>query len=319
MKQPALSFIIPALNEEKLLPHVLSSIKNYVPKSLPYEIIVADNGSQDNTVRIARSHAVEVLIDEAATVGGLRNLAAGKAKGDVLVFLDADILLTEGWGEQIEEVYRGLIVDPWQITGSKCGIPEHAGWIEQYWFKPIVEKKADANINYINSGHLITTPELFRHLGGFNVKLESGEDYAFGRSAEAANARIINNPLLAVIHEGYPKTLCQFIKREVWHGRGDCKSIRTIRSSNVAIASIVFLGLHVVAISGLLTNLNFGVAAALLIVTTCIVFAIYKHDVRAVKNLIVVSTLYYIYFISRFLSCIPRFRPDREEKRSEYS
>lgn len=319
MKQPALSFIIPAFNEEKFLPHALSSINRFVPESLPYEIVVADNGSQDNTVNIAKGHA-EVFVDDTATVGGLRNRAVEKTKGEVLIFLDADILLTEEWGERIKEVYEGLIIDPWQVTGSRCGIPENASWIERYWFTPLVKKRASATIKYINSGHLITTPKLFRQIGGFDEKLETGEDYAFGRSAEAANAKIINDPLLTVVHEGYPKTLRQFIKREIWHGRGDCKSIQTIKSSKVAIAAIVFMGLHILAIFGLLTNLKFGVVAALSMVAICIVFALYKHDVRAAKNLIIVSTLYYFYLVSRCLSCLPIFSAKQgRDKPSEYS
>ena len=182
-----------------------------------------------------------MLVDDKATVGGLRNRAAQKAMGDVLIFLDADILLTEAWGRHIVGVYHGLMEDVWQVTGSRCGISGTAGWIERFWFRPLLDKK----VKYINSGHLITTPELFRHLGGFDERLESGEDYAFGKSAADAKATITNNPLLAVIHEGYPKTLREFIKREIWHGRGECKSIRTIKTSNVAIAAILFMGLHV--------------------------------------------------------------------------
>lgn len=306
MEQLALSFIIPAFNEEMSLPQVLHSINMYVPKALSREVIVADNGSQDNTVNIATGQHAEVLVDEAATVGGLRNRAVQKAKGRVLVFLDADILLTAAWGKHIKEVYQGLINDPWQVTGSRCGIPENAGWIERYWFMPLVGKK----VRYINSGHLITSSELFRYLGGFDERLESGEDYAFGQSAAAANATIINNPLLAVVHEGYPKTLCQFINREIWHGRGECKSLRTIKTSNVAIAAILFMGLHIVAVAGLFNNLVVGGVTILLIGVICMFFALTKHGARTVKSLIVVSILYYFYFISRFLSCIPLIKTD---------
>ena len=45
MEQPALSFIIPAFNEEETLPETLNSIYEYVPDSLPYEVIITDNKS----------------------------------------------------------------------------------------------------------------------------------------------------------------------------------------------------------------------------------------------------------------------------------
>jgi len=301
MENPALSFIIPAYNEEKNLPKLLNSIVNYTPPALPYEVIVADNGSEDDTAEIARMNSAITIIDETATVGGLRNRAADIARGKVLVFLDADMLLTEAWRETILDVYQSLTDDPWQVTGSRCGIPANASWIEKYWFQPLVKKTA----KYINTGHMVTTRELFHHIGGFDETLETGEDYAFSIAAASANAKIINNPALAVVHEGYPKTLLQFVRREIWHGRGDCKSLRAIRSSNVTIAAIVFMVLHTMpalTIIGI-TELWVATTGIALIGGMCMVSAMYKHRAASLGSIAVVSALYYFYYLSRFLSC----------------
>ena len=125
--------------------------------NLPYEIIVADNGSGDDTVKVAHSYDAIVIVDELATVGGLRNRAANIARGQVLIFIDADILLTEEWGKNIFDTYASLMENPWQVTGSRCGISKSESWIERYWFKPLLEKESV----YINSGHLITSRQLF--------------------------------------------------------------------------------------------------------------------------------------------------------------
>ncbi|MDA1337401.1 MAG: glycosyltransferase [bacterium] len=81
-----ISVIIPTLNEEEYLPVVLRSVRKQKIKDL--EIIVADAGSKDATVDIAKSFGCRV------TKGGMpgkgRNEGAKIAKGDVLVFLDAD-------------------------------------------------------------------------------------------------------------------------------------------------------------------------------------------------------------------------------------
>jgi len=303
MKRPAISYIVPAYNEELSLPHALCSIGKYTPTALSHEVIVADNGSQDKTITVALEHHAKVIVDDTATVGRLRNLAVEEASGHVLVFLDADILLTEAWGENINTVFQSLIENPWQITGSRCGISTQPSWVEKYWFSPLINKK----VKYINSGHLITTPDLFRKVGGFDERLESGEDYAFGVSACHANATVTNNPLLAVVHEGYPKTLLQFINREIWHGRGECKSLRTIRTSKVAIASILFFGVHVFTIASLIyfSSSILGVAGMLMIIGICIGSAFYKHDARSISSLVIVSMLYYFYYSARFLSCVP--------------
>lgn len=313
MRQLSVSFIIPAYNEELFLPYVLKSIKKHTPKALSYEVIVADNGSEDKTVDLAKEYATQVIINKDATVGGLRNLAVKAAKGSVLVFLDADILLTDAWQQNFMDAYRSLLDTPYQVTGSRCGIPSAASWIEKTWFKPLLAHSA----KYINSGHLITSRELFDAVGGFNVKLETGEDYAFGKSAQQANAAIVNNPSLAVVHKGYPKTIYQFMHREMWHGRGDCDSFRSIGSSKVAMASIFFMFLHLLAAIGFaVSSSTVSIVAMLFILFMCVGASISKHDARTIKNIILISLLYYLYFVSRFLSCVS-FLSVRSVKRKE--
>lgn len=88
-----LSIIIPTKNEEKYLPELLKSIRRQnFPKS-DYEIIVADNKSTDNTLKIAEKYKCRI------TQGGLpgpgRNFGAKIAKGKILLFLDSDTKLVE--------------------------------------------------------------------------------------------------------------------------------------------------------------------------------------------------------------------------------
>ena len=89
MEKPDLSIIIPTFNEEENLPWLLESIK--IQTGVAYEIIVADNSSRDNTRKIARSFGARVVS------GGLpsaaRNRGALSAKGDLILFLDADVIL----------------------------------------------------------------------------------------------------------------------------------------------------------------------------------------------------------------------------------
>lgn len=86
-----ISIIIPTYNEAKYLPLLLQSIK--LQSFTDYEIIVADNKSTDSTVDIAKKYGAVV------TSGGLpgpgRNKGAKIAKGDLLLFLDADVILTD--------------------------------------------------------------------------------------------------------------------------------------------------------------------------------------------------------------------------------
>jgi glycosyltransferase involved in cell wall biosynthesis len=86
-----LSIIIPTYNEAKYLPLLLQSIK--LQSFIDYEVIIADNNSTDSTVEIAKTYGAQI------TSGGLpgtgRNEGAKIAKGDLLLFLDADVILID--------------------------------------------------------------------------------------------------------------------------------------------------------------------------------------------------------------------------------
>lgn len=84
-----LSIIIPTLNEEKYLPRLLNSVKKQTFRD--YEIIVADNKSIDKTISIARNYGCKIV--KGGIPSKARNNGARAAKGEYLLFLDADTIL----------------------------------------------------------------------------------------------------------------------------------------------------------------------------------------------------------------------------------
>jgi glycosyltransferase involved in cell wall biosynthesis len=99
-----LSVVIPALNEERLLGQLLSDLQRQSRR--PDEIIIVDAGSTDATVDIAKRSKAVVLQGEPPIARG-RNLGGFSAKGDLIIFLDADIRLPETFFEDfVSEVER---------------------------------------------------------------------------------------------------------------------------------------------------------------------------------------------------------------------
>ncbi len=88
-----LSIIIPTLNEEDYLPLLLESIKKQNVKD--YEIIVADAGSEDKTLEIAKRYGCKIVAGGLPAKG--RNNGAKYANGDILLFLDADTILPDNF------------------------------------------------------------------------------------------------------------------------------------------------------------------------------------------------------------------------------
>lgn len=100
-----LSIIIPTLNEADYLPATVRSMKENAVSGGPYEIIIADTGSTDGSQEMAFAlglklvRCVKPLPGRASAV----NQGAASATGDVLLFLDADTSLPEGYDESLEE------------------------------------------------------------------------------------------------------------------------------------------------------------------------------------------------------------------------
>ena len=103
-----MSVVIPALNEEHHLSQLLSDIQRQSLR--PEEVIVVDAGSRDATVRIAEQSPLTVVLNGEPPVARGRNLGGYSAKGDLIIFLDADTRLPKTFLEDFvcEVERRGL-------------------------------------------------------------------------------------------------------------------------------------------------------------------------------------------------------------------
>ena len=82
-----LSIVIITKNEEKYLPVILNSFRKQ--SFHDYEIIISDNHSSDATLEIAKQS--NCIITSGTNPSNCRNNGAGKAKGEILLFIDADM------------------------------------------------------------------------------------------------------------------------------------------------------------------------------------------------------------------------------------
>lgn len=117
-----LSIITPTLNEEKCLPLLLESIKKQSFED--YEIIVADAGSKDKTVEIAKKYGCIVVKGGRAAKG--RNEGAKIASGDLFLFIDSDIIMPDGFLEDALEKFMkfnlGVASFPCHFLGNRVDL-----------------------------------------------------------------------------------------------------------------------------------------------------------------------------------------------------
>jgi glycosyltransferase involved in cell wall biosynthesis len=96
MIEMMISFVIPAHNEEAVLGATLDALLT-AARALKreFEVIVVDDASTDRTAEIAHQRAVRVVNLSLRQISAVRNAGAKAARGDLLIFIDADTLVSE--------------------------------------------------------------------------------------------------------------------------------------------------------------------------------------------------------------------------------
>jgi glycosyltransferase involved in cell wall biosynthesis len=294
------SVIIPVFNEEKFIEQCYESWISCLKMSgLSYEIIIIDNGSTDQTPALLKKFEDPFVFRVVrSSISYARNFGALKSKGNVLAFIDGDIVINKSWVDAISSFVGGG--EKAFLSGYEVIVRENPSWIEKYWF-------ANLSSNHINSANLIISRSAFDMLGGFDENLKTGEDYDLCERAKR-NHSITYCPVKSfkAIHLGYPSTLVGFMKRELWHGEGDFSSFRVFLSSKVAILSFFYMLLQVTALCFLLSGfyrLSMSVLVFLFLANITITRIRFKK--KPIKILMVNSFLNYLYFVARFLSLFP--------------
>ncbi len=136
-----ISVIIPTFNRAEFLAQTIESVLNQTIPQSEYEIIIVDNNSSDNTKfvieNLNRKHGNRiryVFEPESGLVYG-RHAGAREAMGEILVFADDDIIVSEGWLVAIKDSFSdpGVALVGGKITPSWEGAPP--SWIADFWTK----------------------------------------------------------------------------------------------------------------------------------------------------------------------------------------
>lgn len=183
--KPYFSIIIPTLNEAKFLPHLLQDLVSQTNQD--FEVIITDAKSTDATLTIAQSFSAQLpyltsLTSSKKNVSHQRNLGAKVARGQILVFVDADTRLPNFF-----------------LDGIKYKLSKKPADIFTTWIKPDSTHAQDIALTTIinvalEAGRLLDIPSgfgammgfsalAFRRLKGFNETITYAEDQEIIRRA----------------------------------------------------------------------------------------------------------------------------------------
>lgn len=168
---PVVSVVIPARNAAATLTRVLAALERQ-ELDAPFETIVVDNASTDETSAIVEAAALDVRLARGPGLGpgSARNAGAAQAQGEVIAFLDADCFPTPGW---LREGLAALTEADF-VQGrveAEPGVPvgpfDHTVWVTRR--SPLFE-----------TANLLVRRGLFERLGGFEDWLVAGDQRPFG-------------------------------------------------------------------------------------------------------------------------------------------
>jgi glycosyltransferase involved in cell wall biosynthesis len=242
------SFIIPALNEGATIERCLKSIRDQDHPADKIEIIVVDNGSRDNTLEIAKRFTQKIFSDPAATIARLRNIGAGNAKGDLLVFIDSDCVIPK---DGLRIALSHFSDDSVCLVGARSyRLADDAGWIDRAWTLHLTSGKGGKEASQVASMIMLIKKEIFIKAGGFDESLVTCEDVDFCYRVKKIG-KIVSDERFAPIHLDVIKSLPVFFRKEVWRGQDNLRvTFRHIRTPK-ELRSLLWL-LYYAALSALL-------------------------------------------------------------------
>jgi glycosyltransferase involved in cell wall biosynthesis len=171
-----ISIIIPSLNEEKYIDHTLRSLKAQDYKG-GYEIIVIDGGSKDKTVRIAKKYADRIIVIGKG-VSKARNRGAKEAKGDVLMFIDADTSLVYNALTEFHETFKDK-----KVAAATCPViplsPFAKDFLPYWGFSMFMKNTVKTKSPKVAGICIACRKSAFDKTGGYDESLETGEDFDF--------------------------------------------------------------------------------------------------------------------------------------------
>lgn len=316
---PYFSIVIPVYNEEEHIGSCLQSIFDSDYDNSQYEVIVVDNGSQDRSQEIALSSGRALVFQLLeGNVGAVRNYGAAQARGQILVFIDADCLIDNDWLNRAEKLIRD---HPNCAYGGGVKLSVNATWIETLW---LLENKGQPTLpKHLIGASTMLPKELFLKIGGFDQLVSSGEDTDLHNRLTYIDAPVLIDHVLDVTHLGNAKTPFQFLRRQIWHSENYLSNLARSLKDPVFLATLIFLIFpFVVAIKiFLLPNKTTALITLILWILAPALLSLKRllragHFTIRPKDLVQIYFLDFLYLTGRSLGILKGFvrRLNRQQK-----
>lgn len=202
----SVSVIIAARNSAPTLREQLDALLRQTP-SVPWEVLVVDNASDDATADIAAEYAAAnnnfrcVTATERLGAGYARNTGATQARYDGLVFCDADDMVSDGWLHAMAEGLStsSFVTGPLDVDrlNDDATVAARGRWVAQPSLTVF-----DGIFPYASSCNMGVRRDAFTNAGGFDEAFLTGQDMELSMRLWLAGVELVWLPH-ALVHYRY--------------------------------------------------------------------------------------------------------------------
>lgn len=206
-----ISVVIPVHNAARTLDECLQAL--YCSDYADYEVVVVDDASTDDTVLVAKQYPCRVVsLPDNVGAARAKNLGAKEARGEIILFTDADIvvqpdtlrIVAEHFQDQSVAGVVGLLSEKLRYSNFSSHFKNL--WMYYTYKRLAASKRAEQGVGVFLTSIAAIRKEIFDRMGGFDPNYRGAsvtEDIEFGQRLLSAGHKIRLDSRLAVEHLKY--------------------------------------------------------------------------------------------------------------------
>lgn len=219
MGLPYVSVIVPAFNASKTIQSCVNSLLKQGYPQGKYEVIVVDNGSTDNTWKMLQNYRGKIILMRNSMKNSYRarNTGIMKARGDILLFTDADCVAGKDWMPLMVRCFQNPSI---KIAGGGIQAAEKRGIVQKY-----CDLYCHTQESYYRKGVFASSNMAVRHpkeakTALFDVSLPLGADFEFCSRIVNKPSEIVYEPKAVVCHH-YSDSMFEFLRKHFVYGKSN--------------------------------------------------------------------------------------------------
>ena len=204
MDKPCISVIICTRNRCASLARTLQALAGQNPTAEPWEVVIVDDGSEDETAAVCRSFRARlpglryVRTGSRAYLAGARNLGVLSARGEFLLFTDDDCIVAPGWVEAMSRALARHPIVAGAVDNSGASFIEECHNTAQ--FHRFMPRRSARPEMFIAGANMGIRRSVIQELGGFTARQRIASDTEFILRCRERGIEVVFHPRSLVVH-----------------------------------------------------------------------------------------------------------------------